>query len=81
MIQNFNISNIKGISLEEKKLREESLRLFEKSGFPNKRIEEWKFTDLNKIITDNFKELSTNNLLPNINTIEKIKDLIIILLY
>ena len=74
MIQNFNISNIKGISLEEKKLREESLRLFEKSGFPNKRIEEWKFTDLNKIITDNFKELSTNNLLPNINNIEKIKD-------
>ena len=74
MIQNFNISNIKGISLQEKKLREESLRLFEKSGFPNKRIEEWKFTDLNKIITDNFKELSTNNLLPNINNIEKIKD-------
>ena len=74
MIQNFNISNIKGISLEEKKLREESLRLFEKSGFPNKRIEEWKFTDLNKIITDNFKELSTNNLLPNINNIEKFKD-------
>ena len=37
MIQNFNISNIKGISLEEKKLREESLRLSIKA-FPIKEL-------------------------------------------
>ena len=56
MMQNFdfNINNIKNISLEEKKLREESLELFNKSGFPNKRYEEWKFTDLNKIISEHY---------------------------
>ena len=74
MIQNFNISNIKGISLEEKKSRQESLRLFEESGFPNKRIEEWKFTDLNKIIIDNFKEIGSNNSSPHKNKIEKFKN-------
>jgi Fe-S cluster assembly protein SufD len=63
MIQDFEntIDNIKNISLEEKKLRKESLNLFAKEGFPNKRIEEWKFTDLNKIINNNFKELQSEN--------------------
>ena len=56
MIQDLNI-NIEGISLEEKKIREENLSIFNKKGFPNKRLEEWKFTDLNKIIVDNFIEL------------------------
>ncbi len=53
--------NIKNISKEEKETREESLKLFNKEGFPNKRLEEWKFTDLNRIITDNFKNLKPNN--------------------
>ena len=58
MIQDFE-TNIKNISLEEKKYREKSLNLFEMEGFPNKKLEDWKFTDLKKIITDNFKELSS----------------------
>ena len=39
MIQDFNnnIANIKNISLEEKKIREESLNSFLKEGFPNKK--------------------------------------------
>ena len=48
----FNIEKIKNISLEEKKSRKESLNIFNKEGFPNKRLEEWKFTDFNKIIND-----------------------------
>ena len=43
MIQDLNI-NIEGISLEEKKIREENLSIFNKKGFPNKIQQEWKFT-------------------------------------
>ena len=40
------------------KKREENLSIFKKKGFPNKREEEWKFTDLEKILNDNFVELN-----------------------
>ncbi len=51
------------------KLREEKLNYFKKKGFPNKRLEEWKFTDLEKILKENFKELNnekSKNKNPNI---------------
>ena len=55
MAYNFDIDyKIKNFVNERKK----SLSEFEKKGFPNKKIEEWKFTDLNKIIKDNFNKLS-----------------------
>ena len=73
MIQGLQI-NIKDISLEEKKLRQESLNLFKEKGFPNKRLEEWKFTDLNKIIDNNFKDLKTNNQITKDLKIEEFKD-------
>ena len=59
MIQNFNfnIKKSQNFSLKEKNFREKSLDQFNSKGFPNKKIEEWKFTDLNKIINDNFKDL------------------------
>ncbi len=44
------------------KLRQEKLTYFKKKGFPNKRQEEWKFTDLEKILEDNFKELNNEKL-------------------
>ena len=44
------------------KLRLEKLTYFKKKGFPNKRQEEWKFTDLEKILEDNFKELNNEKL-------------------
>ncbi len=40
------------------KQREENLLNFKKKGFPNKKVEEWKFTDLEKILSDNFDELN-----------------------
>lgn len=73
MIQDFE-TNIKNISLEEKKYREKSLNLFEMEGFPNKKLEDWKFTDLKKIITDNFKELSSKKNIIKEEKVELIND-------
>ena len=70
----FDIKNIKNISSPEKKMRQESLKLFNNVGFPNKRSEEWKFTDLNKIISENFKKLAPINALPNKKNIKLIKN-------
>ena len=57
MIQEFEkyIKNKNNFSSDEKKNRSESLKLFLQKGFPNKRMEDWKFTDLNQIINKNFK--------------------------
>jgi len=76
MIQNFQeyIKNIDNISPQEKRDRERSLELFNKKGFPNKKLEEWKFTDIKKIIQQNFNELNPNNKLVKIKEINYIKD-------
>ena len=42
-------------------LREKNLNEFIKKGFPNKRVEDWKFSDLNQIISSNIKELKFFN--------------------
>ncbi|MFL2889427.1 MAG: Fe-S cluster assembly protein SufD [Pelagibacteraceae bacterium] len=62
MNNNFEF-NIENTNLNNKDLRAKSLDFFNKNGFPNKRIEEWKFTDLEKIIKNNFQELKFNNLI------------------
>ena len=76
MIQNFgfNLDKIKNISQEEKSERELSLSLFNKKGFPNKKLEDWKFTDFNKIIGENFKELHSNFILDNNKKFLPLKD-------
>ena len=63
---------IKDLKLTEKniKLRKKSLENFIKYGFPNKRSEDWKFSDLKKIINSNIEKLSFFNL----NTIFKEED-------
>ena len=55
--------SIKSLNLTAKKveLRKKNLESFIKKGFPNKRVEEWKFSDLNQIISSNIKELSFFN--------------------
>ena len=54
---------IKGLKLSDEniKFRRKNLNEFIKSGFPNKRKEEWKFSDLNQIINSNIKELTFFN--------------------
>jgi len=54
------IKNLKP-SKQEIELREKNLNRFIKNGFPNKRIEDWKFSDLNQIISSNIKELKFFN--------------------
>ena len=53
----FNIKQIKNLSVEEKNSRQKSLDLFYKSGFPSKQVEDWKFTDLNLILKRVMKTL------------------------
>jgi AhpD family alkylhydroperoxidase len=62
------------ISQEEKTSRQESLKIFNKEGFPNKKLEEWKFTDLNKIINDNFEKIIINSELAHNTKLKKIDD-------
>ena len=66
MIQNFEINSnqidkIKKISTEEKNFRIKNLELFKSAGFPNKRLEDWKFSDFKNIIDNNFDELDAKN--------------------
>ena len=54
------IKNLKP-SKKDIELREKNLNEFIKNGFPNKRIEDWKFSDLNQIISSNIKGLKFFN--------------------
>ena len=69
---NFDIDKIKSLSNEEKVLRKNYLNTFLKTGFPNKKNEYWKFTDLNAILNKNFDGI-TNNFKFNLN--KKLKKL------
>ena len=55
--------SIKNLNLTDKKveLRKKNLEKFIEKGFPNRRVEEWKFSDLNQIISSNIKDLSFFN--------------------
>ena len=44
---------------------------FVKNGFPNKRQEDWKFSDLNQIINTNFKELNFNYTNQDLNKVDQ----------
>ncbi|MDC1212181.1 Fe-S cluster assembly protein SufD [Pelagibacteraceae bacterium] len=58
---NFKIENIKDLSLQEKNLRKKNLDLFFQNGFPNKKNEDWKFTDLNSILGKNFNNIENKD--------------------
>ena len=50
---------IKGLKLSDENInsRKKTFNQFIKNGFPNKRIEDWKFSDLNQIISTNIENL------------------------
>jgi Fe-S cluster assembly protein SufD len=55
---NFDKSLSEGnYSISQKEIKEKNFNKFIEQGFPNKRIEDWKFSDLNQIISTNFKKL------------------------
>ena len=60
----FKIDKIKDLSSEEISLRKKNLDLFYQTGFPNKKDEDWKFSDLNSILSNNFNKISNNDFLP-----------------
>ena len=79
MLENFKISQkeiekINLINNEEKKFRFKNLEFFNKNGFPTKRSEDWKFSDLNEIVSKNFKKISINNIFPEEKNFKLIKD-------
>ena len=51
------IEKIGKFSIEEKNFRIENLKNFNSVGFPNKLIEDWKFSDLRDIVSKNFAKL------------------------
>ena len=67
MIENFEfnsnqIDKINNISPKEKNFRMKSLERFQVTGFPNKKHEDWKFSDFNTIVNSNFKKLDIKSL-------------------
>ena len=61
----FKIDKIKDLSSEEINLRKKNLELFYQTGFPNKKDEDWKFSDLNSILRNNFNKIVNNDFLPS----------------
>ena len=53
--------NESSFSNSQKELKEENFNKFFTKGFPNKRIEDWKFSDINQIISSNFKDFNFSN--------------------
>ena len=59
---------------KEKVFRVKQLDYFNKIGFPNKRDEDWKFSDLREIFLKNFNKLEFNLTKPKSKKIDFIKE-------
>jgi Fe-S cluster assembly protein SufD len=78
-MQNFEINStqidkIKKITTEEKSFRIKNLEFFKATGFPNKKLEDWKFSDFKDIVDKNFKELDIKKVSSNIKKIDLLRD-------
>ena len=60
-IFNIDLKKISTSSEKEALERKKNFDLFLKTGLPNKKDENWKFSDLNFIISKNFKKIENNN--------------------
>ena len=58
---NIDLKKISPTSPQEALERKKNLELFLKNGLPNKKDENWKFSDLNFIINKNFKQITNND--------------------
>ena len=77
----FKIDKIKDLSSEEISLRKKNLNLFYQTGFPNKKDEDWKFSDLNSILSNNFNKIANNDSLPSETKFKRINEFNIILFH
>ena len=79
MIENFKINlkeidKINLINQDDKNYRIKNLEFFNQKGFPTKKDEDWKFSDLREIFSKNFKKIDINNSKPEENKFRLIKD-------
>ncbi len=58
---------------QEKKFKKNNFNVFLEQGFPNRKLENWKFSDLNQIIKKNIGELTFYNDYSKENQIDKIE--------
>ena len=73
IIKDFENTFKKSSLNDEVKFRKELLNKFIETGFPTKKIESWKFSDLNQIIKSNIGELTFYNDYKKENQIDKIE--------
>ena len=64
---------LKDFSYSDQKFKETNFQEFLKQGFPNRKLENWKFSDLNQIIKSNIGELTFYNDYKKENQIDKIE--------
>ena len=76
MEQLFNIDfkRINSSNDKEEADRKKNFELFLRGGLPNKKNENWKFSDLNYIISKNFKNITNNDEYKFDEKIESIND-------
>jgi len=79
MLENFKISlkeidKINSINEKEKSYRIKNLEFFNEKGFPTKKEEDWKFSDISEIFSKNFKKIGVNHINPEENKFRLIKD-------
>ena len=79
MIENFKISlkeidKINLINQDDKNFRIKNLEFFNQKGFPTKKEEDWKFSDLREIFYKNFKKIDINYNHPEENKFRQIED-------
>ena len=79
MIENFKISlkeidKINLINQDDKNYRIKNLEFFNQKGFPTKKEEDWKFSDLREIFSKNFKKIDINNIHHEENKFRLIQD-------
>ena len=58
---NIDFKKISTLSKKETIERKKNFELFLKGGLPNKKDENWKFSDLNSIISQNFKQITNHD--------------------
>ena len=71
---NIDLKKLSFSSQNDEIERKKNFELFLKKGLPNKKDENWKFSDLNFIIKKNFKEISNNDEFKFDKKIELIED-------
>ncbi len=73
-IKSEELKKFSKISSNEKNFRIKNMEYFNNKGFPNKKLEDWKFTDFREIVSSNFNELQIPEKKEKIENLELLKD-------